>query len=212
MQACHWHPPSVAENVRGQARAIKKKEDANNPPSNLPSNLYLILERKSTLSKKIMEGSCHARSTVILSGLFGATVSPFVVEVMKKRSKTMMLNPGQASSIHDRAVECFFMLKGERVGMCPVIFSLLFSAPKGRRKKREKKEKKKKRKEKKRKRKRKEKEKEKKRKRKEKRLHLSRITTAHAEIRTKKQSSNTSAHFGSWKEVWVRRLLVLFPF
>ena len=24
--ACHWHPPSVAENVRGQARAIKKKE------------------------------------------------------------------------------------------------------------------------------------------------------------------------------------------
>ena len=23
--ACHWHPPSVAENVRGQARAIKKK-------------------------------------------------------------------------------------------------------------------------------------------------------------------------------------------
>jgi len=77
------------------------------------------------------EAGGEVKRIVILPGLFGASVSSAVVKEMQDRApdrcKVVALHPGPVSSIHDRAVECFYMLKGGRVGQFFFFFSSSFS-------------------------------------------------------------------------------------
>ena len=70
--------------------------------------------------EEVAAAAGEMRRIVMLPGLFGAQVSPAVVKEMQERAqercKVVAVHPGPVSSLHDRAVECFYMLKGGRAG------------------------------------------------------------------------------------------------
>jgi len=61
------------------------------------------------------------RPIVFVPGLFGSCVPGQLLQNLQNKfpsCRVLAVNPGPVSSLHDRAVECFYEIKGGRTGTC----------------------------------------------------------------------------------------------